>query len=95
MERRQSVAARARRWSAVHRRQAIIGWLLLVVLAATVGSAVGLKTLESDQYGIGSSGRADRAVSDNFPSGQLKTSWCSRGKWMYAAHASSLPSPPS
>jgi hypothetical protein len=74
MERRQSVAARAGRWSAVHRRQAIIGWLLLVVLAATVGSAVALKTLESDQYGIGSSGRADRAVSDNFPSGQPKTS---------------------
>ena len=67
MERRKSVAARAGRWSALHRRRAIVSWLVFVVLAAIAGSAVGLKTLESDQYGIGSSGRADQAISDNFP----------------------------
>jgi uncharacterized membrane protein YdfJ with MMPL/SSD domain len=62
-----NLAARAGRWSAQHRRKAILGWLAFVIVAAFVGFSIGTKTLESDQYGIGESGKADKAYSDNFP----------------------------
>ena len=32
-----NLAARAGAWSAAHRRRAIIGWLVFVVLAAAIG----------------------------------------------------------
>ena len=40
-----NLAARAGRWSAQHRRKAILGWLVFVVLAVAVGGALGTKTL--------------------------------------------------
>jgi uncharacterized membrane protein YdfJ with MMPL/SSD domain len=63
-----NIAARAGRWSAQHRKKAIVGWLLFVILAVFIGGSVGTKTLDDvDDNGIGESGRADTAVSQNFP----------------------------
>jgi uncharacterized membrane protein YdfJ with MMPL/SSD domain len=59
-----NIASRAGRWSAQHRRRAIVGWLVFVVLAVGVGSAVGTKTLGSYEKGTGDSGRADRILHD-------------------------------
>jgi uncharacterized membrane protein YdfJ with MMPL/SSD domain len=63
-----NIAARAGRWSARHRKKAIVGWLLFVILAVFIGGSVGTKTLDDvDDNGIGESGRADTAISQNFP----------------------------
>ena len=63
-----NLAARAGRWSAHNRKKAIVGWLLFVILAVFIGGSVGTKTLDDvDDNGIGESGRADTAVSQNFP----------------------------
>jgi uncharacterized membrane protein YdfJ with MMPL/SSD domain len=62
-----SIAARAGRWSATHRKTAIWGWLAFVVLAFAIGGAVGTKTLQQDQLGVGESGRADDTIAAAFP----------------------------
>ncbi|MET0206145.1 MAG: MMPL family transporter [Thermoleophilaceae bacterium] len=63
-----NIAARAGRWSAQHRKKAIVGWLVFVILAVFIGGSVGTKTLDDvDDNGIGESGRADKAVSQAFP----------------------------
>ena len=67
MDSSRNLAARAGRWSAQHRKKAILGWLAFVVLAAVLGGSVGTKTLDQSDFGIGESGRADKAVSDHFP----------------------------
>jgi uncharacterized membrane protein YdfJ with MMPL/SSD domain len=67
MDSSRNLAARAGRWSAQHRKKAILGWLAFVVLAAVLGGSVGTKTLTDADFGIGESGRADKAVSDHFP----------------------------
>jgi hypothetical protein len=55
--RKMNLAARAGRWSARHRRAAILGWLGVVVVALAIGSAVGTKKLATDP-GVGDSGTA-------------------------------------
>ena len=67
MERKGNLAARAGRWSAQHRKKAILGWLAFVILAVFIGGSVGTKTLERDDNEIGESGRADTAVADSLP----------------------------
>ena len=63
-----NLAARAGRWSAQHRKKAILGWLAFVILAVFIGGSVGTKTLDDDSdFGIGESGRADKAIADHFP----------------------------
>jgi uncharacterized membrane protein YdfJ with MMPL/SSD domain len=62
-----NVAARMGRWSAQHRKVAIWGWLGFVLLSAMIGGAVGTKTLDNAQRGVGDSGRADRTVEAAFP----------------------------
>jgi uncharacterized membrane protein YdfJ with MMPL/SSD domain len=62
-----NLAARAGRWSAQHRRKAVVGWLVFVILAVFIGGSVGTNTLQDDDYEIGESGRADSVVSDHFP----------------------------
>src|SRR5215212_7392741 len=57
-----NIASRAGRWSAQHRRGAIVGWLVFVVLAVGIGGAVGTKTLGSYEKGTGDSGRADKIL---------------------------------
>ena len=63
----ENFAARAGRWSAQHRRKAIAGWLVFVVIAVVGGGAVGTETLDYDRAGVGDSGDADRLVDDSFP----------------------------
>ena len=62
-----NLAARAGRWSAQHRKKAILGWLAFVIVAVFVGGSVGTKTLDQNQTGVGESGRADRVIDDSFP----------------------------
>jgi uncharacterized membrane protein YdfJ with MMPL/SSD domain len=62
-----NIAARAGRWSAQHRKKAILGWLAFMILAVVIGGSVGQQTLSDDDYEIGESGRADSAVSEHFP----------------------------
>lgn len=57
-----NLAARAGRWSARHRKTAIVGWLLFVVLATVIGGSVGQKSLESAKMGNGESKRHDLIV---------------------------------
>ncbi len=63
----QNIAARAGRWSAAHRKTAIWGWIALVAAVIAVGGAVGTKTLDDNQSGVGESGRADKTLDRAFP----------------------------
>jgi uncharacterized membrane protein YdfJ with MMPL/SSD domain len=65
---KQSFAARAGRWSAQHRRKAVLGWLAFVILAVFIGGKVGTKTIPSDQEGMsGDSKRAQQIEKDAYP----------------------------
>jgi uncharacterized membrane protein YdfJ with MMPL/SSD domain len=58
----QSLAARAGRWSAQHRKKAILGWFAFVILATVLGGMVGTKTLADQDTGNGESKRGDQIV---------------------------------
>ena len=63
-----NLAARAGRWSATHRKTAILGWILFVVLATNIGGNVGQKNLEQAASGNGESKRGSMIVDDaGFP----------------------------
>ena len=64
MARQSNLAASLGGWSARHRISAIAGWLLLVVIAMLIGSAVGQVTMTQAEYGTGESGRAAQLLSD-------------------------------
>ena len=64
---RKGIAVRAGRWSAQHRKRAILLWIVFVIASVAVGSAVGTKQIGNNQDGTGSSGRADAAVAKLFP----------------------------
>src|SRR4051794_1871766 len=55
-------AARTGRWSAQHRKTAILGWILFVVLATVLGGKVGQKSLDDSERGSGESKRGDMIV---------------------------------
>jgi uncharacterized membrane protein YdfJ with MMPL/SSD domain len=55
-------AARIGRWSAQHRKTAILGWILFVVLAAVIGGKVGQNDLDDSARGSGESKRGDMIV---------------------------------
>jgi uncharacterized membrane protein YdfJ with MMPL/SSD domain len=57
-----NLAARAGRWSAQHRKTAILGWLLFVVLATVVGGQVGQRNIDESAWGNGESKRGDMIV---------------------------------
>src|SRR3954467_4501435 len=57
-----NLAARAGRWSAQHRKTAILGWLVFVVLAVVVGGRIGLNALDESASGSGESKRGDMIV---------------------------------
>src|SRR3954452_531172 len=61
-----SLAARAGRWSARHRKAAIIGWLAFVIAAIAIGGAVGTKYIDQDNNGVGESGHAQQVLRQNF-----------------------------
>jgi uncharacterized membrane protein YdfJ with MMPL/SSD domain len=63
-----NVAARAGRWSAQHRKTAILGWILFVVLATVLGGKVGTNQLKDSASGNGESKRGDMiADAADFP----------------------------
>ncbi len=59
-----NLAAKAGRWSAQHRKIAILGWIAFVVLATVGGGMIGTNSLDEAQMGNGSSKAADVAVAD-------------------------------
>jgi uncharacterized membrane protein YdfJ with MMPL/SSD domain len=67
-----SLAARAGRWSAQHRKAAIWGWLAFALVAFMIGGAIGTKTQTNAQSGVGESGRAARTVDNAFPKHQVE-----------------------
>lgn len=61
-----NLAARAGRWSAKHRRTAILGWFAFVVLAVFAGGQIGQKHISDlDDYN-GESRVAEELIADNF-----------------------------
>lgn len=64
---RRSIAARAGRWSAHHKKTAVFGWLAFVVVAFVLGGMVGTKKLDDADTGAGESGRAEQALDRAFP----------------------------
>src|SRR5918992_3270998 len=67
MRHRRNIAARAGRWSAQHRKTAILGWIAFVVIAFMIGGKVGTQTLTNEQSGVGESGQAARIASEAYP----------------------------
>src|SRR5437588_1851628 len=67
-----SLAARAGRWSAQHRKKAIWGWLAFALIAFMIGGAIGTQTQTNAQSGVGESGRAGRTVDNAFPKHQVE-----------------------
>jgi RND superfamily putative drug exporter len=60
-------AARAGRWSAQHRKKAILSWLAFVVAATIIGGALGTKTFVWQDNGPGEAGRAEKTIYHAFP----------------------------
>ena len=60
-------AARAARWSAAHRRTAVLSWLAFVVIAFVLGSVAGTVTLKQSDLGNGESLAANRVLAPEFP----------------------------
>ena len=64
---RMSITARAGRWSARHRKAAILGWIAFVAVAVFSGFAMNQHTLTAEQGGVGESGHAARVAGSAFP----------------------------
>jgi uncharacterized membrane protein YdfJ with MMPL/SSD domain len=61
---KENFAARLGGWSARHRKTAIVGWLLFVVVATVLGGMVGQKTMTPHEQLTGDSARAQRVLDD-------------------------------
>ena len=59
-----NLAARAGRWSAQHRRTAILGWIAFVVAATIGGGMIGTRQLAPAEMGNGDSRAADVALDE-------------------------------
>ena len=59
-----NIAARMGRWSAQHRKKAVLGWLAFVVIAVIAGMTVGMRMLSSTDSLTGESAVAQRILSD-------------------------------
>ena len=57
-----NLAASVGRWSAQHRKTAILGWIVFVVLASVVGGRIGLNEIDESTAGSGESKRGDMIV---------------------------------
>src|SRR3954453_9864175 len=64
---KRNIAASIGRWSARHRKIAVIGWVAFVILAFFAGGKVGTQTLTQKQAGVGDSGRAERILENAYP----------------------------
>ena len=67
MQQSRNIAARAGRWSARHRKTAVLGWIVFVVLAFMAGNNLGTETLTAEDSGVGDSGRAAQIAKDAYP----------------------------
>jgi RND superfamily putative drug exporter len=65
-----NLAARMGRWSATHRKTAILGWLAFIALAFVIGNAVGMKQLDAKKSGTGESGHVEAVLADHFKQAQ-------------------------
>ena len=59
--------ARVARWSAAHRRTAVLGWLAFVLVTFAIGSVAGLVMMKDEEFGIGDSHKAERILAQEFP----------------------------
>lgn len=88
---RRNLAARIGVWSAHHRKTAVLGWLLFVVLATGVGGASGMVEMTTAENGAGDSARAEQILDDaglGRPAGELvMVSATKAGDWKGAARA--------
>ena len=66
MARSRNLSARAGRWSASHRKTAILGWLAFVIAAVVLGGAAGINYQREEDLGTGESGRADKIIAAGF-----------------------------
>lgn len=86
---RRNLAARIGVWSAHHRKTAILGWLLFVVLATGIGGASGMVEMSDSENGAGDSARAEQILDDaglGQPAGELvMVSTAKAGDWKGAA----------
>ena len=57
-----NLAARVGRWSAQHRKAAILGWIAFVVLATVLGGKVGQNNIDESAAGNGESKRGDMII---------------------------------
>ncbi|WP_173152298.1 MMPL family transporter [Phytohabitans suffuscus] len=64
MRGRRNVAAAIGGWSVRHRGLAIVGWLMLVVVATMIGAAVGQRQMTVDEYAEGDSAMALRVLDE-------------------------------
>jgi uncharacterized membrane protein YdfJ with MMPL/SSD domain len=64
---RTSLAAVMARWSASHRKTAVLAWLAFVLVAFAIGSAAGVVFLKDDEQGIGDSHGAEQVLAREFP----------------------------
>ena len=62
-----NLAARAGRWSARHRKKAILGWLVFVVVSVMIGGSLGMKEIANEDLGDGESKRGEQILADGFP----------------------------
>jgi RND superfamily putative drug exporter len=63
----ENFTARAGRWSASHRKTAVLGWLAFVVVAFALGNAAGTVTLKQQDQGNGESRAASQILAKQFP----------------------------
>ncbi|WP_458085700.1 MMPL family transporter [Streptomyces malaysiensis] len=71
---RKSLAVRLGGWSTRHRKTAIIGWLLFVVVVAVVGGMSGSRQMTNSENGTGDSARAEKILEDaglQTPAGEM------------------------
>jgi uncharacterized membrane protein YdfJ with MMPL/SSD domain len=66
MVQQRNLAARAGRWSAAHRKLAIVGWLAFVMAAVVIGGAAGINYQRDEDLGTGESGRAEKIIAAGF-----------------------------
>ncbi len=70
---RTSIASRAARWSAKHRRIAILGWIAFVVLSIVIGGKVGTEQIADEDLGNGESRQGEQVLADaGFPDNQTE-----------------------
>ncbi len=67
MRKPRNLAASAGRWSAQHRKTAIIGWILFVVLAFGGGKMIGTEKMTKAESGVGQSGQATKLYDGAYP----------------------------